>query len=66
MDRLAEAAGISGWEMRKRNVIRPGEVWGPGQIMDDGAGGAEVCLDRPSGTSTRRSRPARPSASVSG
>jgi aldehyde oxidoreductase len=46
MDRLAEAAGISGWEMRKRNVIRPGEVWGPGQIMDDGAGGAEVCLDQ--------------------
>jgi xanthine dehydrogenase molybdenum-binding subunit len=32
--------------MRKRNVIRPGRVWGPGQIMDDGAGGAEACLDR--------------------
>ena len=31
--------------MRKRNVIHPGEVWGPGQIMDDGCGGAEVCLD---------------------
>ncbi len=46
MDRLAEAVGISGWEMRKRNVIRPGDVWGPGQIMDDGAGGAEVCLDQ--------------------
>ena len=46
MDRLAEQVGISGWEMRKRNVIRPGEVWGPGQIMDDGAGGAEACLDR--------------------
>jgi len=46
MDRLAEQAGISGWEMRKRNVIRPGDVWGPGQIMDDGAGGAEECLDR--------------------
>ena len=46
MDRLAEQVGISGWEMRKRNVIRPGEVWGPGQIMDDGAGGAEVCLDQ--------------------
>lgn len=46
MDRLAELAGISGWEMRKRNVIHPGEVWGPGQIMDDGAGGAEECLDR--------------------
>ena len=46
MDRLAEQAGISGWEIRKRNVIHPGEVWGPGQIMDDGAAGAEECLDR--------------------
>ena len=26
-------------------MIRPGEMWGPGQIMDDGCGGAEVCLD---------------------
>jgi len=31
--------------MRKRNVIHPGELWGPGQIMDDGAAGAEACLD---------------------
>ena len=46
IDRLAEQVGISGWEMRKRNVIHPGEVWGPGQIMDDGAAGAEECLDR--------------------
>ena len=46
MDRLAAAVGISGWEMRKRNVIRPGQVWGPGQIMDDGSAGAEACLDR--------------------
>jgi xanthine dehydrogenase molybdenum-binding subunit len=46
LDRLAERVGISGWEIRKRNVIHPGEVWGPGQIMDDGCGGAEVCLDR--------------------
>ncbi len=46
MDRLAQQVGISGWDMRKRNVIHPGEVWGPGQIMDDGAGGAEECLDR--------------------
>ena len=45
LDRLAEAAGISGWEIRKRNVIRPGALWGPGQVMDDGAGGAEACLD---------------------
>ena len=46
IDRLAAAVGIDGWTMRKRNVIHPGEVWGPGQIMDDGAAGAEECLDR--------------------
>ncbi len=45
MDRLAQAVGISGWEIRKRNVIKPGQVWGPGQIMDDGCLGADVCLD---------------------
>src|SRR6185295_17823988 len=45
LDRLAEAVGISGWEIRKRNVIRPGAVWGPGQVMDDGCLGAERCLD---------------------
>jgi xanthine dehydrogenase molybdenum-binding subunit len=45
IDRLAEMVGIDGWEMRKRNVIRPGDVWGPGQIMDDGSAGAEACLD---------------------
>ena len=45
LDRLAEMVGISGWEIRKRNVIHPGEVWGPGQIMDDGCLGAETCLD---------------------
>ncbi len=46
LDRLAEQVGISGWEIRKRNVIKPGQEWGPGQIMDDGAGGAEACLDQ--------------------
>jgi aldehyde oxidoreductase len=45
MDRLATQVGISGWEIRKRNVIKPGQVWGPGQIMDDGCAGAERCLD---------------------
>jgi xanthine dehydrogenase molybdenum-binding subunit len=45
LDRLAEKVGITGWEIRKRNVIRPGQVWGPGQIMDDGCAGAEACLD---------------------
>ena len=46
LDRLAEKVGISGWEIRKRNVIKPGQVWGPGQIMDDGSAGAETCLDQ--------------------
>ncbi len=45
MDRLAEKVGISGWEIRSRNVIEPGVVWGPGQIMDDGSAGARQCLE---------------------
>jgi xanthine dehydrogenase molybdenum-binding subunit len=46
MDRLAERVGISGWEIRDRNVVNPGAVWGPGQIMDGGCLGARACLER--------------------
>ncbi|MFM7762857.1 MAG: molybdopterin cofactor-binding domain-containing protein, partial [Acidimicrobiaceae bacterium] len=45
LDRLAEKVGISGWQIRSLNVIKPGMVWGPGQIMDDGCLGAELCLN---------------------
>jgi len=45
LDRLAEKVGISSWEMRSRNVVGPGDVWGPGQIMDEGSRGARMCLD---------------------
>ncbi len=45
LDRLAEAVGISGWEIRSRNVVEPGSLWGPGQRMDDGCLGARQCLD---------------------
>ena len=45
IDRLAELAGIDRWEFRSKNVILPGDVWGPGQIMDEGARGARECLD---------------------
>ncbi len=45
MDRLAAAVGISGWEIRSRNVIEPGSIWGPGQVMDEGCLGARACLD---------------------
>jgi len=44
IDRLAKKVGIDGWTMRQRNVIMPGKVWGPGQIMDDGCLGASECL----------------------
>ncbi|MGI9602725.1 MAG: molybdopterin cofactor-binding domain-containing protein [Acidimicrobiales bacterium] len=45
LDRLAQQVGISGWEIRSRNVVTPGVVWGPGQVMDDGCLGARQCLD---------------------
>jgi xanthine dehydrogenase molybdenum-binding subunit len=45
LDRLAELAGIDAWEIRSRNVVAPGSIWGPGQIMDDGCLGARRCLD---------------------
>jgi xanthine dehydrogenase molybdenum-binding subunit len=45
LDRLAEKVGIDGWSIRRANVIMPGMVWGPGQIMDDGCLGASECLD---------------------
>ncbi len=45
LDRLAEQVGISGWEIRARNVVVPGDEWGPGQIMDEGCLGARACLD---------------------
>ena len=45
IDRLAEQVGITGWEMRSRNVIEPGAVWGPGQVMDDGCRGARESLN---------------------
>ncbi|HEU5150173.1 MAG TPA: molybdopterin cofactor-binding domain-containing protein [Iamia sp.] len=45
LDRLAAEVGITGWEIRDRNVITPGAVWGPGQVMDEGCRGARTCLD---------------------
>ena len=45
LDRLADTVGISGWEIRRRNAVYPGAVWGPGQIMDGGSLGAMECLD---------------------
>jgi len=45
IDRLATEVGLSSWEMRFRNAVTPGVVWGPGQVMDDGSLGARACLE---------------------
>jgi aldehyde oxidoreductase len=42
INELAEKAGISGWEIRYRNAIRPGQVLPNGQIADEGTGMAET------------------------
>lgn len=41
---LAEKVGISPWEIRYRNVIRPGQILPNGQIADESTGAAE-CLE---------------------
>lgn len=42
LDLLAEMAGISPWEIRYRNAIRPGQVLPNGQIADASTGLAET------------------------
>ena len=66
MDRLAEKVGIDGWEIRRRNVVTPGAIWGPGQIMDDGCKGALICLETIKPHYDQARSEGRPWASVSG
>ena len=42
LDRIAEKIGISSWEIRYRNAIRPGEELPNGQIVDESTGLAET------------------------
>lgn len=42
LDLLAEMAGISPWEIRYRNAVRPGQVLPNGQIADGSTGVAET------------------------
>ena len=44
MDRLAAAVGISDGRCASATSSVQA-LWGPGQVMDDGAAGAEECLD---------------------
>ena len=65
LDRLAEQVGISGWEMRSRNVITPGIVWAPDRSWTK-ARPARACAWMPSSPPTTRRGPTeRPSASGS-
>jgi len=38
MDLLAEKAGIDGYDIRERNVLRPGDAYATGQIMRESVG----------------------------
>jgi len=42
INQLAEKAGISGWEIRYRNAIRPGQSLPNGQIADEGTAMVET------------------------
>lgn len=42
LNKLAEMVGISPWEIRYRNAIRPGQVLPNGQIADEATGVAET------------------------
>jgi selenium-dependent xanthine dehydrogenase len=42
MNELAEKSGLSGWEFRYRNAIRPGQSLPNGQIADEGTAMAET------------------------
>lgn len=42
INELAEKSGLSGWEFRYRNAIRPGQVLPNGQLADEGTGMAET------------------------
>ena len=38
IDRLAEKVGIDGWDIRFRNALEPGKVFGTGQVLGPGVG----------------------------
>ena len=42
INELAEKSGLSGWEFRYRNAIKPGQVLPNGQIADEGTGMVET------------------------
>jgi xanthine dehydrogenase molybdenum-binding subunit len=44
LDRLAERVGVDGWEIRYRNALEVGKVFGTGQVLGPGVG-IKACLE---------------------
>ena len=44
LDRLAEKAGIDGWDIRWINALEPGKTFGTGQVLGEGVG-FKQCLE---------------------
>jgi selenium-dependent xanthine dehydrogenase len=44
MDLLAAKVGIDGWEMRYRNIVRNGDIFSTGQVLDEGVGVEKTLL----------------------
>ena len=66
LDRLAEQVGISGWEIRDRNVVVPGAVWGPARSWTTAASAPARASTPSSPPTTTPSPPAGRSVSASG
>jgi xanthine dehydrogenase molybdenum-binding subunit len=44
LDLLAQKAGLDGWEMRWRNIVDAGDMFGTGQILDKSVGARKTLL----------------------
>ena len=62
LDRLAEAVGIDGWEMRWRNAVAEGDRFGTGQRLGPGVGPQGHAARGARRTTGPRATPASPAA----
>ena len=45
MEMLAERIGVDGWEIRSRNILKPGDRFATGQVMRNSVLGLRESLD---------------------
>jgi CO/xanthine dehydrogenase Mo-binding subunit len=45
LDEIAARLGLDRWEIRRRNILRPGDRFATGQLMRDSIRGLERCLE---------------------